>query len=339
MRIIATVGPTSSNKKVLQGLIDEGVTTLRLNFAHFYEDEFTKIVSLIREVDSNIEIMGDLSGKKVRVYDKLKNTYKIFMGETIFFCGEDVYDTLLIDKENNMKLVPLSINSKVIEENNITEISMKDGTMRFEILDKNRVMIKAKALTDGIVRAGKGCNIPNIHRENMELSKKDKEDIKWIIKNDIDIICQSYVESKKEIEEVKSFYKVSGGKEEKVKFFSKVETIKGIENYKEILEESSGIVIGRGDLVPECGVIKAVDVQYKLIATLLKNENPKELIIATHLLDTLKFGYGATMPEVESIYSFIKNGVTGFLLASETCIGKYPINTVNFLKTLIKSYK
>ncbi len=339
MRIIATIGPTSSNKKVLQGMVEEGITTIRLNFAHFYKDEFKNIIRLIRDIDKNIEIMGDLSGKKIRVYESLKSTYKIFTGEEVFFCGDDVYDILLVDKQFKMKLIPLSIHSKIIENNNITEISMKDGTMKFEILDKNKVMIKAKAINDGIVRAGKGCNIPNIHREDIILSNKDKIDIKWAVDNDLDIICQSYIESKNEIEEVKKYCKNIGGDINKIKFFSKVETKTGIDNYKEILENSDGIVIGRGDLVPECGVATAVDIQYKLLKTLLQEEHKKELIIATHLLDTLKFGYGPTMPEVESIYSFIENGVTGFLLASETCVGKYPINTVNILKTLIKTYK
>ncbi len=339
MRIIATIGPTSSNKKVLQGIVEEGATTIRLNCAHFNKDEFERVIRLIKEVDKSIEVMADLSGKKVRVYDKLKNTYKVFSGEEVFFCGEDIYDILLADKNSKMKLIPLSIQSNMIENNEINEISMKDGTMKFNILDNNRVMIKAKAINDGIIRAGKGCNIPNIHREDMVLSNKDKMDIKWAVENNIDIICQSYIESKSEIDEVKKYYIDMGGNKENIKFFSKVETIRGLDNYKEILEDSDGIVIGRGDLVPECGMIKAVEVQYNLLKALMKEKNKKELIIATHLLETLKFGYGPTMPEVESIHSFIKSGVTGFLLASETCVGKYPINTVNILKTLIKTYK
>ncbi len=113
----------------------------------------------------------------------------------------------------------------------------------------------------------------------------------------------------------------------------------GLNNYKEIMSFSDGIVIARGDLVPECSMEVSVEEEFKLLNN-LRNENyDKEIIIATHVLDSMKNTLNNSISEIESIYSFINNGVTGFLLAGETSIGKYPLQVVQLLNKLIKMYK
>jgi pyruvate kinase len=339
MNIIATIGPSSMDKRVLQELIKNGVDGIRLNFSHFNEDDFKNVINNIKALKSNIYIFGDLCGKKIRIYDKVKNTYKIFSGETIYFCGHDIYDTLVDKGSVVKKIIPLTINSKTIKNNNIKEISMKDGSMLFEILDSDKGFLKAKVIKDGIVRSGKGCNIPNLNRENIELSDRDKGNIRWAIENNIDIISQSYVEDINEIKEIKDFIVDLGYSIESMRFFAKIETEKGVANIVNIIKEVDGIIIGRGDLVPECGIINAVKNEYFAIDKLIKNGINKEIIIATHIFDSMKGGNRPNLPEVESVYNFVHSGVTGFLLAGETSVSKNAINIVSFLNELIKEYK
>lgn len=338
MNIIATIGPSSIDKRVLHGLIKNGVNAIRLNFSHFNEDDFKNVINNSKSLKDDICIFGDLCGKKIRVYEKIRSTYKIFSGETIYFCGQDTYDTLVNKGSAEQKIIPLSISSKIIIKNNIKEISMKDGTMRFEVLDSDKGFLKAKVIKDGIVRSGKGCNIPNLNRADMELSIKDKTNIRWAIENNIDIICQSYVEDINEIKEIKDFIKGLGHNIELMRFFAKIETKKGIDNLLNIIKEVDGIIIGRGDLVPECGIIDAVKNQYIAIGELIKKDLNKEIIIGTHLFNSMKSGNRPNLPEVESIYNFINSGVTGFLLAGETSISRNGIDTVAFLSELIKEY-
>lgn len=339
MNIIATIGPSSMDKRVLQELIKNGVKSIRLNFSHFNEDDFKNVINNAKELKSDISIFGDLCGKKIRVYEGVRNTYKIFSGEIIYFCGQDTYDALVDKGSVSKKIIPLTINSKIIKKNNIKELSMKDGTMIFEVLDSDKGFLKARIVKDGIVRAGKGCNIPNLNRGNMELSDRDKTNIRWAIENNIDIISQSYVEDINEIKEIKDFIIGLGHNIELMSFFAKIETEKGISNVVDIIKEVDGIIIGRGDLVPECGIINAVRNEYSAIDKLINNYLNKEIIIATHIFDSMKGGNRPNLPEVESIYNFIHSGVTGFLLAGETSVGKNAVNAVSFLNELIREYK
>ena len=295
MKIIATLGPKTTNKEVIKQLIDVGVDIFRLNFSHFYENQFNNMISIIRSIDKDMDIMADLQGKKVRVDESLKNVFKIY-------------------------------------ENEI-------GTMNFKVIDQNNGFLKVRVINDGIIRGGKGCNIPGIYFENKELTKKDKKSLKWAIENNIKIISQSFVENKRDIDHIRKYICEINGDLKSIKLLSKIETNLGVDNFKEIIRYSDGIIIARGDLIPECGLINSVDKEFDLLLKVKKYEKEKEVIIATHILDNMRKGIIPNINELESIYTFVNLGVTGFLLASETSIGNYPVKSVEMLKMLINLYK
>ena len=338
MKIIATIGPNSSNRKVLSELINNGVDIFRLNFSHFYESEFIKILNDSRSIKKDINIMADLCGRKVRVAENLKSVFKVYINEIVYFCSFDVY-SLIVNNTDKSKIIPLNIKSEIIEKNDIKKISMKDGTMSFDIIDKDKIFLKAIAKDTGVVRAGKGCNIPGADLGENSLNHKDKENLKWAIDNNINIIGQSYVESSRDILCVREYIKKVKGNQNNIKIFSKLETIIGLNNYREIMNCSDGIVIARGDLVPECGMENSVEQEFELLKKLRSDNYNKEIIIATHVLDSMKNGLNGNISEIESIYTFINSGATGFLLAGETSIGKYPIQTAKLLNKLIGRYK
>lgn len=161
--------------------------------------------------------------------------------------------------------------------------------------------------------------------------KKTKEAITWGITNKVDIICQSFVEDKEDVIEIKSFIKVNWVKKIDIKIWAKIETLNGVNNIKDIIDESDGIVIGRGDLIQETS-IEDTPIYEEIILREVKKNKGKDIIIATHLFNSMKSGKMPSISEVESIYSFIKSGVSGFMLAGETSIGKAPIKTVEFFE-------
>lgn len=335
MNIIATVGPKTMDKWVIKELIENGVDILRLNCSHFSKDEFETVIKYAKSIKSEIHILVDLSGKKVRISKDLKYIYKIYNDQEVMFCGEDYYNKLSIKELSGKKYIPLNIGSDKIKKSNIETISIKDNTMKFQVLEINNGVVRSKVLKGGIIRAGKGCNISTIYDDGKNISKKDKDNILWAMDNNLDIICQSFVESKKDIDEINRF--ISGRAEGKrYDIWAKIETKIGISNINDILKSVDTVVIGRGDLVPEVGIFDSVKLEEKAIE-LVKKKN-KRIIIATHLLNSMKNGQVATLPEIESIYRFINNGVDGFLLAGETSIGKAPIQTVKFLKDAIEYY-
>ncbi|MGL5353652.1 MAG: pyruvate kinase [Clostridium sp.] len=341
MHIIATVGPKSMERYVIKELIESGVDIFRLNCSHFNEDEFNLVISNIRKINKDIHIVADLCGKKIRVSDALTRVYKIYENEFVYFCGEDFYNIIEANKIEDKKIIPLTIKAELLISSSIKNISLKDNTMNFEIIEKDKGIIKAKVIKGGVIRAGKGCNIPELDSGEAILSKKDKMDIDWALKQGVDIICQSFVDDKSDIDILNKYIKSKIVKNKKAiskkpKIWAKVETRRGIENINIISNRVDCIVIGRGDLVPECGIFDSVELENKAIKDLV-NKGSK-VIIATHILNSMKNGDVATLPEIESIYTFVKAKVSGFMLAGETSIGQKPKNTVEFLRKAIDCY-
>ncbi len=338
MYIIGTVGPNVKDRIVLKGIIDNGVNALRFNFIHGSEMEFLEFLEMTRDIKDDIEIIVDLSGTKIRVSSNFEYIYKVYDDEEIYFCGEDKYDEI----KNNInkikiKLIPLNVKNIILNEKNYNQIGIKDNTMLFNVIDRNDGLIKTSTVRGGIIRKGKGCNIKDLKRKVISLSEKDKKAMMWGLKNKVDIICQSFVEDIEDVKEIKSFLNNNMINDFKPKIWAKIETLNGVNNIKSILSEADGIVIGRGDLIPETSLEDTPIYEEKIINEVIKNKD-KDIIVATHLFNSMKSGKMPSISEVESIYHFIKTGVTGFLLAGETSVGKAPIKTVKFLNKLINKY-
>ena len=231
----------------------------------------------------------------------------------------------------------MNIKNKILNEKDYKEIGIKDNTMLFNVIGRNDELIRVVTVRGGIIRKGKGCNIKGLDRKVILFSEKDKNAITWGMKNKVDIICQSFVEDEKDIKEIKSYLNDNMLNQAKPKIWAKIETLNGINNMKSILSEADGIVIGRGDLIPETSIEDTPIYEEKIINETIKHKD-KDIIIATHLFNSMKNGKMPSISEVESIYNFIKAGATGFLLAGETSIGKAPIKTVKFLNDLINKY-
>ncbi|OOM82162.1 pyruvate kinase [Clostridium puniceum] len=338
MYIIGTVGPNIKDRTVLKGIIDSGVNALRFNFIHGSATEFLEILKKAKEINKDIEIILDLSGTKVRVSNNFEYIYKVYDDEEIYFCGEDKYSEIKNNiSKMKIKIIPLNIENKILNEKDYKQIGIKDNTMIFNVIDKQDGFTRAITAKGGIIRKGKGCNIKNLERKTILLSEKDKEAINWGIINKVDIVCQSFVEYKEDIKQIKSFFYENKLNEDKVKIWAKIETLNGVNNIKGILNESDGIVIGRGDLIPETSIEDTPIYEERILKEANKNKE-KDIIIATHLFNSMKIGKMPSISEVECIYNFIKSGATGFILAGETSIGKAPIKTVEFLKNLIEKY-
>lgn len=334
MYIIGTVGPTLKDRTILKGVIDSGANALRFNFSHGSNSEFVEFLNTAREIKSDIIIMVDTSGTKIRISNKFQYIYKIYDGEEILFCGEDKYEIIkTLNNRYRTKIVPLNIKNHMLYENEFNTITIKDNTMIFEVMEKNNELIKAKAIKGGIIRKGKGCNIKGFDRSMLSLSEEDKKAIIWGIENSVNIICQSFVENDKDVKELKDFIDNNESGKTNIKIWAKVETLNGVKNIKNILKEADGIVIGRGDLIPETSIEKTPIYEDRIIKKVSKNKD-KDLIVATHVFNSMKLGKLPQLCEVESVYNFMKNGVTGFLLAGETSVGKAPVKTVQFLKDL-----
>lgn len=332
MIIIATLGPSLKIRWVLQETLKSGVDVVRFNFAHGNKAEFASALNDIRNIKNDVHILQDLAGKKIRVSNLLKEVKKVYKGDKVIFCSEDEFLEL---KHKEEFIIPLNISIKDILNDNIKDISMKDNTMNFKSLSLCTNGIIAKVVNGGVIRAGKGCNIKGFRRKDFSLTQKDRKDISWGAENSVDIVCQSFVEGAKDISNLKKCIAKYKGYNPKI--FAKIETEEGIKNALEIIRVSDGIVIGRGDMVSETS-LREVPVDEEMIIKMCKEEN-KDVIVGTHVLDSMINGDSANLPELEAIFNHVKMGVSGVLLAGETSIGRYPVKSVKFLKNIINYYE
>lgn len=333
MYIMGTSGINTKNKSILSNLINSGLDTIRLNAAHGNIGEFQDIINYTQKNNQHIHILLDLAGSKIRVSNKLKTTLSINLGTKVLFCGEDLYPSP--NTQKNTLMVPLTIDNNSLITSPITNISIKDGTLNFTILDISSKGILTISKNNGIIRKTKGCNIPGLKKSSSHLSNSDKKYLTWGLKNSIDIISQSFVEDSLDLIPIKNH--INSHSNSKPKIFAKIETLVGYNNINSILDECDGIIIGRGDLIPETSLLDAPFIEDTIInKTQSRN---KEIIIATHLLDSIKKSTSPSLTEVECIYNYIKKNIDGFILCGETSYGKHPIKAVRILKSLIERYQ
>lgn len=337
MHIIATIGPRSSGEDVIDKIILGGATVIRINLSHGNYQDISDAIGYIRNKYENIKILMDLQGNKVRVSKQIITQFKAMEDSDIYFCSEEDYEECLKSLNKNF-VIPLNVNRETVLNSNLRKIFMKDGTMEFIVVETTKLYIKTKVKIGGMVRAEKGCNLPGISRKGWGLTDKDKEDIEFAIKEKVDILCYSYCSYEDECREFKRlvFSKLKT-KQMVPKLWGKIETKEGVQNIVNVAKELDGVVIARGDLVPETGLVNIPIIQDK-IAHSLKGKN-KEIVVATNVLNSMKFSSKPTVNELSDIYGMMKNGVTGFMLTGETTVGKNHREVVQLLKQTIEYYE
>ncbi|SHH89957.1 pyruvate kinase [Clostridium intestinale] len=333
MDIIITLGPKTLDGTSIKDIKSYGATAVRYNFSHFDEELFNQNIKEIKEGNIDLKLIGDIQGSKIRVWRGLEAPMKLKEGDQVRFCSHEVYEDNFKDKD---KLIPLNLNLNMFKKIKSKEISLKDGSIIIKVLKIQEEYVIGQVVKGGLVRGEKSCNIKGYIREKGALNNKDKKDIEYCIENEFDTIAFSYIEDKESLIKYKKYInKMALELSKKVpKIFAKIETIKGVKNIKEISEESDGIIIGRGDLVPEIG-IENIPIAQRIIINCCKD---KELIIATHVFNSISTGIGISPAEVNDIYWFIKSGVSGFMLAKETTISSNPRNAIESLNKLMKKY-
>jgi pyruvate kinase len=338
MKILCTIGPNVSNTKILGELVNNGMNVVRFNFSHIDYELAKHLIEYIKNNHRDVAIMQDLQGNKLRISNLFKKEIKVVPREKVYFCSEEVYRKYSKEHENRYLFVPLTCEGEFSLLNSANCILMKDATMEFEILEKGNGVIKTSVKRGGILRAEKGVNAPGMDRRNMGLTAKDKKDIIWGLENGVDIICLSYVSYPENIIELKNYIKqCKKYKDFKMpKLWSKIESKEGIENFKNILKESDGIMLGRGDLVAEADLLDIPQIQQDLLNIMKKSK--KDFIIATYLLESMKRNVRPTVSEINDICYFLQNKVNGFMLAGEVSIGNNPILVVKTLKDIIDRY-
>ncbi len=306
-KIICTIGPSSQKIQILKKLIKQGMNCARINIAHGSFPDYQKQINNLRKI-SNIPIMLDIKGPEIRT--RLPNDLPIYKNHLVELYKRNFSYNFFSQIKSRQKI--LFDDGKLI------------GTIKKIKGDRIEIAFK----DSGIIKPNKSVNLPNIKLKISPLSKKDVEAVKFAIKNKLDFIALSFVRSKKDIINLKELIKKLD-KNAEISIISKIENMQGAENIDDIIENSEGIMIARGDMANEIGPEKVPIIQKEIIRK--AKIKGKVSIVATQMLETMIQNISPTRAEVSDIANAVFDGADCLMLSGETAIGKHPVECVKVM--------
>ncbi len=329
-KIAVTIGPASADIEKIKKILELGISSFRINFSHGTVEEWKRYVDLIQDscknLDKYVALIGDLPGPSIRlgeirgkVHLKKDDLAKIIFGDTV---GDDE------------KVLPLSLELffKNIHIGDI--LLMDDGRIQLQVVEVEKREATVKALTPAEISSRKAIVIKGREIGLPTLSRRDLEAARFCVLNDFDYIGLSYVRNVGDVELLRSTLVSLGGVELGV--ISKIETVQAVNNLKEIIDSSDGLLVARGDLGMHFGLEHVPRLQEYIVEKCL--ERGKPVIVATQLLGSMIDNPIPTRSEIVDILSAARDGVDTLMLTGETAAGKYPIESVEWLKKVIETY-
>lgn len=327
-KIICTIGPASSNEKVISDLLDAGMNVARLNFSHGTHESHSESIKLLKKTatkkNKNLGILVDTKGPEIR-------TGKFLDGK-VYYEKDTKVKIVLEEVVGNNELFHINC-PELFKDIKIGDyILIDDGKMRFDILEVNNNSLLTNVHHSGYLSNHKSCNVPNCKVSIPFLSKKDIEDIIFSCKQDIDIIALSFVRTAQDILDVREILKKEG--KDKIQIIAKIENEQGVNNLDEILNVTDGIMVARGDLGVEVSLQLVPIYQKKIIKR--ANEFGKPVVTATHMLESMITNPRPTRAEASDVANAILDGSDAIMLSGESAVGQFPIEAVNTMATIAK---
>ena len=317
-KIVATISDKKCEVDFLKKLFDEGMNVVRMNSAHLDEEGFMKIINNVRQVSKRIALLVDTKGPEVRT---------TLAHEDISLKTGDV-----IRLEGNPKGIS-SRETIYVSYTNLTQrmevgkdILIDDGEVDLKVTEVHDNHLVCVSQNDGIVGSRKSVNIPDVRIDLPSLTEKDKDNILFAIKNDVDFIAHSFVRSKQDVLDVQ---KILEEHNSHIKVIAKIENQEGVDNIDEILSAAYGIMVARGDLGIEVAQEKIPAIQRALIRKAIHYKKP--VIVATQMLHSMIHNPRPTRAEITDIANAIYYRTDAVMLSGETAYGKYPVEAVRTL--------
>ena len=321
-KIIATIGPSCSKKKIISKLVNVGVNCFRINLSHGTRDEKKNLFDLVKSIKGpsglRPTILADLSGPKIRVSGLQK---EVDLNE-----GDEV--TISNDQKGE-NIIPVSKGVKFQKVEDGAKILINDGLISLEVINQvSEGSLLCKTIVSGIVENRKGVNFPGVALDIPTLTDQDKEDLELSLKNGADWIALSFVRSAEDFNIVRSKIKKLGYN---VPIMAKIEKWEAVKSMEKIIETFDAVMVARGDLGVEVPGEKVPIIQKKIIEK--AGQAGKPAVIATQLLDSMIERPVPTRAEISDIANSIIDGADALMVTGETAIGNHPIKVI---KVLIK---
>jgi len=322
-RIVATVGPATADYDTIHTLIEEGVTTFRLNFSHGTVDDHSRMLAIINKAREEflhcISVMGDLCGPKIRIGDIEGQGQVINAGEEIVITSQTGLGTPYRFGTN----YEFFTNDVLAGQ----RVLIDDGNVSLEIVEKTEKEVICKVVKGGEIYSHKGINLPDSVLSVPAITEKDFQYADWAIANHLDYLALSFVRTADEVIRLKDHIAKAGSH---IRVISKIEKPEAVKNIKSIINASDGIIVARGDLGVEIDLARVPLIQKEITSTCRQLGKP--VIVATQVLQSMINNSSPTRAEVSDAANAIMDYTDALMLSGETAIGRYPVEAVRIIK-------
>ncbi|MBA2499889.1 MAG: pyruvate kinase [Chitinophagaceae bacterium] len=326
-KIVATVGPACDSYEQLLELVKMGVNVFRLNFSHGSHENKAEIIKHIRKINVyepyNIAILGDLQGPKLRVGVIENDIMKVETGDILTFTNTKVI--------GNKERVYMSYHNLHADVKPGNLIMIDDGKLEvrvIEVLDNHDV--KVEVTMGGFLSSNKGVNLPDTKISLPALTEKDFVDLEFIIDQQLDWVALSFVRSVKDLEILRNRL---NERKSKTKIIAKIEKPEALQNIRDIIVESDGIMIARGDLGVELPIEKVPLIQKQIIRKCLHRAKP--VIVATQMMESMIDRIKPNRSEITDVANAVLEGADAVMLSGETATGNHPALVVQTMRKII----
>ncbi|HEY7606824.1 MAG TPA: pyruvate kinase [Actinomycetes bacterium] len=318
-KIVATLGPASSNRDVLGGMVSAGLDVVRLNFSHGERADHLARFELVRavadELHHNLAILVDLQGPKIRVGLVDDHGVRVDAGrEVVLVAGAD----RARDTE-----IPVVYPELAADVHQGDQILLDDGAVGLRVRYVEGERVRCEVERGGVVKSRKGVNLPGVAVSAASLTVKDRADVATAVEAGADYVALSFVRKPADVVEAKQAIADHGGD---IPVVAKLERPEAIDCLDEILEVADAVMVARGDLGVELAVEKVPPIQKHIIAR--ANSLGVPVITATQMLESMVASSRPTRAEASDVANAIFDGTDAVMLSQETAVGQYPVESV-----------
>lgn len=332
-KILATLGPASANRETIESMLNAGMSAVRINMSHGEKSAHEEMIRVARDaaaaLDKPLSILVDLCGPKIRT-KTLENGQPVTLVEGSRF----VITTRDVAGNENEVATNFDQLPSVVEAG--TRILVDDGAIELVVESETETDVICRVVTGGRLAERKGINLPNTALPIPSMTAKDHSDLEWAMEQNVDYVALSFVRTAADCKQAKDIIKKLDKRQlGRALLVAKIEKAEAIENLVEIIAETDGLMVARGDLGVETSVELVPVYQKRIIELAIAND--KFVITATQMLQSMIENPFPTRAEASDVANAVWDGTDAVMLSAETASGKYPVESIKTMARIIDS--
>ncbi len=329
-KIICTLGPATDEGTVLEEMMKAGMNVARFNFSHGSHEEQKRRIDQVKETRARLKmpvgLLLDTKGPEIRIKTFQEGRIELTTGSEFTLTTRDV-----VGSDSIVSITYDGLPSDLTEG---ARVLIDDGLIGLTVKRiENGTDIVCEVQNDGPLSDRKSINVPGIKLHMPYLSDRDRDDILFGIGEGIDFIAASFMRSADDARAIKEILKEHGA--EDIQIIAKIENMEGVDNVEEILQETAGLMVARGDLGVEVPFYELPEIQKSLIKTAIAKG--KLVVTATQMLESMAKNPRATRAEVSDVANAVFDGTSAIMLSGETSVGKYPVEAVHTMAQIAEN--